>query len=76
MPLLIFEKLYQLRRVVNSIRSSGQRRERFENICINESKIDHLELIIDCPTRWNSSCDMIERALKMKPVSYIIIFKC
>ncbi|KZS09848.1 Uncharacterized protein APZ42_025826 [Daphnia magna] len=58
----------KLRRLVNSIRSSGQRRELFEASC-EDVNVNPLELIIDCPLRWNSTCAMMERALKMKQKS-------
>ncbi|KZS09722.1 Ninjurin C-like protein [Daphnia magna] len=41
----------KLRRLVNSIRSSGQRRELFEASC-EDVNVDPLQLIIDCPTRF------------------------
>ncbi|KAK4037555.1 hypothetical protein OUZ56_029587 [Daphnia magna] len=55
----------KLRRLVNSIKSSGQRRELFEASC-EDVNVDQLQLIIDCPTRWNSTCTLMKRALKMK----------
>lgn len=62
----------QLRSLVNAIRKSGQRRALFQKIC-EDLNIEHLELIIDCATRWNSSFDMLERALKMH---LVIDLKC
>ena len=57
--------LTKLRRVVIYIRASHQRRERFEGCCrLND--IDHKELILDVKTRWNSTHDMIERAIELK----------
>ena len=57
--------------LVITIRSSPQRRQRFEEIC-KELHMEHLVLLPDVPTRWNSSFDMFERVLKMRPV----ILKC
>nr|CAH0103797.1 unnamed protein product [Daphnia galeata] len=55
--------LKKLRRIVVAIRSSGQRRELFKMIC-DDLHLEALELIIDCATRWNSACAMIERGLR------------
>jgi len=60
---------------VIKIRSSPQRRERFKNQCI-AANIKVLELIPDVSTRWNSTDDMMERALLLKQVCilYILYF--
>lgn len=35
-----------------------------------------LELILDCPTRWSSMRNMIERFLYLYPVSLVLYFSC
>ncbi|OXA48268.1 putative AC9 transposase [Folsomia candida] len=55
----------KLRHGVVKIRSSPQRLEAFRRQC-EVMNIKHLELIRDIKTRWNSTYDMITRALKMK----------
>jgi hypothetical protein len=62
----------KLRKLVIKIRSSPQRREKFKQQCI-AAEIEVLELIPDVSTRWNSTDDMLERALLLKQVYILLI---
>src|SRR3954467_13586429 len=60
----------KLRKLIVKIRSSPQMRKRFALCCTTleqKSKI----VILDVKTRWNSTYDMIKRALELSEVSYI-----
>ena len=61
----IISKLWK---VVSAIQSSPQRRERFEAQCKAHDLI-HKLLTLDVITRWNSTYDMIVRALEFQLVS-------
>ena len=67
-------ELKKLREGINKIKSTPQQFEKFEE-CQNEL---HLSPILDCVTRWNSTADMIERALKLKEpiIRYITALDC
>ena len=68
------------RRLVVKLRSSGQRRDDFNNWVKtgNEKnwfkikgqvvKLPHKELLRDVPTRWDSTYQMIKRCVEMRPV--------
>ncbi|CAB5205209.1 unnamed protein product [Rhizophagus irregularis] len=59
------DAIYKLRKIVVKIRASLQRREHFKQQC-TAVNIKPLELIPDVSTRWNSTDDMITRALELK----------
>lgn len=68
------------RRLVVKLRSSGQRRDDFNNwvktgneknwfkIKGKAVKLPHKELLHDVPTRWDSTYQMIKRCIEMRPV--------
>lgn len=68
------------RRLVVKLRSSGQRRDDFNNwvktgneknwfkIKGKAVKLPHKELLRDVPTRWDSTYQMIKRCIEMCPV--------
>jgi len=56
------------------IRSSPQRREKFTRHA-DAANIKNFNLILDVSTHWNSTYDMLERALKMREVNIYYIFK-
>jgi hypothetical protein len=55
----------RLRNLVVKVRGSPQRRERFAHQC-KGAGIHPKELLVDVRTRWNSTHDMIERALELR----------
>ncbi|GES72958.1 zinc finger BED domain-containing protein RICESLEEPER 2-like [Rhizophagus clarus] len=57
--------LSQLRQLIIKIQHSSQRLEKLSANC-RLYNIDDLKSIQDVPIRWNSTYDMIERALKLK----------
>jgi hypothetical protein len=62
---VIKEELILLRRIIRSIRSGPQSFLRFREI--NDIvKTADLKPILDVPTRWNSTYDMMDRALKLE----------
>jgi len=54
------------------IRASPQRREKLARQC-EATNQKALELIADVKTRWNSTSDMIDRALILRVVCMILI---
>ncbi|CAG8716855.1 5430_t:CDS:2, partial [Gigaspora rosea] len=48
-----------------AIRSSPQHMELFENTC-NACRIKFIKPIMDCPTCWNSTYDMVKNGLFLK----------
>ena len=63
----------QLRKLVNKIRSSHQRRERLKQQC-TVLNIKPLQPISDVKTRWGSTFNMIERAMFLREVRIFNIF--
>jgi ribosomal protein S27E len=55
----------RLRKLVIDLRDTPQRRERFANQCKTD-QVDPKQLILDVRTRWNSTHNMIERALELR----------
>lgn len=66
---VIKQDLERLRIGIKKIRSSHQSFDKFRSL----SLID-LKPILDVPTRWNSTADMLDRALKLK--DGLIAFFC
>jgi hypothetical protein len=55
-----------LRHLVDQIHSSPQRLEHFRSLCRGPGDAPTKELILDTPTRWNSTHAMIERACELR----------
>jgi hypothetical protein len=55
----------RLRYVVRKLRSSPSQRQKFLGHC-ELANVDKLMLILDVPTRWNSTFYMIKRAIKVR----------
>lgn len=55
----------KLRLLIVKIRSSPQKRERFFAQCA-VAGLKQVQLIINVPTRWGSTSDMIERAIELR----------
>ena len=60
----------KLHNIVKFIRRSSQRREEFLRTALNDKatfgELDHLMVISDNATRWNSAYHMIDRGLKLR----------
>ena len=59
----------KLHNVIKFIRRSPQRREEFANIAATaeaEKEFEHLQTVADNATRWNSTFELIDRALKLR----------
>ncbi|CAB4409531.1 unnamed protein product [Rhizophagus irregularis] len=57
----------KIRNLIVKSRSSSQRRKKFSEIS-KLNGVDDLLPILDVPTRWNSTYDMVKRALDLKVV--------
>ncbi|GBC19616.2 zinc finger BED domain-containing protein RICESLEEPER 2-like [Rhizophagus irregularis DAOM 181602=DAOM 197198] len=65
MPINTGEVIPKLRKLIVKIRASPQRQEKFA--CHAEAAgLKELQLILDVKTRWNSTHNLLERALKMR----------
>lgn len=61
----------KLHNIVTFIRRSPQRREQFRSMEVSQFDLDNesmkdLMVVCDNDTRWNSACNMIERALQLR----------
>ncbi|CAG8857663.1 42359_t:CDS:2, partial [Gigaspora margarita] len=54
-----------IRELNSAIYSSPQRMELFENTC-NTCHIKFIKPMLDCPTRWNSTYNMVKNGLFLK----------
>jgi len=65
------DDLIKLRNGIKKIRSSPQSFLKFKELQCGMN----LKPILDCPTRWSSTADMLERALKLKVpiISYLAV---
>jgi hypothetical protein len=61
----------KIRNLIVKSRLSSQRRKKFSEIS-KLNGVDDLLPILDVPTRWNSTYDMVKRALDLKVVCNII----
>ena len=59
--------LRRLRRMIVAIKMSPTNKRRYEVLC-DEQKLDKNKLSLDCKTRWNSTLEMINKALAKKVV--------
>jgi hypothetical protein len=62
----------QIHALHSAIRTSTQRLEALEGAC-HVCAIPMLKPILDCSTRWNSTYDMLENSIKLKPVKFLSI---
>lgn len=67
------DEIDKVRNLIIKSCSSPQRRQKFSEIS-NLNSIKNLSPILDVPTRWNSTYDMIQRALSLKVVSFYLLF--
>jgi hypothetical protein len=65
----------KLRKAVVAIRSSPQRRESFSAQC-KAHNLKPKQLTLDVCTRWNSTYNMITRALELQLVGILFCFLC
>ncbi len=63
---------FKIRELNSAIRTSPQRFELLESSC-NACQIQYRKPILDCPTQWNSTYDMIVNGLSLKPVSLLFL---
>ncbi|CAG8796190.1 12516_t:CDS:2, partial [Dentiscutata erythropus] len=63
-PIMAGDIIPKLRKLVVKIRSSPQRRERFMRQ-VKAAGLENCNLILDIKTRWNSTYEMLVRALEM-----------
>lgn len=63
----------KLRMLVNAVRSSPQRRKVYEAAC-RAKNLTVIMVSLDCPTRWNSSLEMIKTAIKQKKALHEVDF--
>jgi len=59
------ESISNLRNMVRKIRLSPKKLDRLRELC-NNFKIKFVKPILDVPIRWNSTFDMLERAILLK----------
>ena len=59
------EELAALRIVMKKIHRSPKNRNALENLCL-ALDVPFAAPVLDVPTRWNSTVDMIENALRLK----------
>ncbi|XP_078447664.1 putative transcriptional regulator tpeD [Wolffia australiana] len=62
------EAVSRVRAIVNPIQGSTQRMEKYVDMCMMFYLPDSNKIKIDCPTRWNSTFKMSERAFSKKEV--------
>lgn len=68
--------------IVENIRITCKRIKNSQNLCkslkafCNASKIKFLKPKIDCPTRWDSTFDMLERVFEIKPALILMWDNC
>lgn len=71
------------RQLVNACRASGSRRQEFKDVIIRGNTTQYwgsnglpvLSLLRDCETRWSSTYIMLERSIKLHPVSEKVAYR-
>jgi hypothetical protein len=75
------------RKIARIVRSSGQRREEFDELIMKGNKrgwfkvdgetvqVPVLQLLLDVRTRWDSVFTMIKRFIELQPVRLIMVFE-
>jgi len=58
--------IMKLRSIFSKIKRSEKMKNKFRSICDTMGVSTTLSSILDCPTRWNSTHDMLGVALKLK----------
>lgn len=69
--ILLKDQLVKLREGIKSVKASPQRLQRLEEIC-TILKLKYLIPELDVATRFNSTCNMIGKSLRLKPALKII----
>ena len=69
--------VFKVRETVKKIRSSGDLIEDLKDFCNHRTvQIQFIKPTLDCKTRWNSSCYMLENFIKLKPALKMLIESC
>ncbi|XP_078446589.1 putative transcriptional regulator tpeD [Wolffia australiana] len=64
-PLCLADAVAKVRTLVRNIRSSTQRREIYRKACEDDPEVEDCNMVVlDCPTRWNSTYAMLASAVK------------
>ncbi|XP_078433663.1 putative transcriptional regulator tpeD [Wolffia australiana] len=68
-PLCLGDAVAKVRNLVRSIRSSTQRGELYTQACEDDPEVEDTNMVVlDCPTRWNSTYDMLAAAVEKRDV--------
>ncbi|XP_078432925.1 putative transcriptional regulator tpeD [Wolffia australiana] len=68
-PLCLGDAVAKVRNLVRSIRSSTQRRELYTQACEDNPEVEDTNMVVlDCPTRWNSTYDLLAAAVEKRDV--------
>ncbi|XP_078442936.1 putative transcriptional regulator tpeD [Wolffia australiana] len=68
-PLCLGDAIAKVRNLVRSMRSSTQRREVYTQACEDDPEVEDSNMVVlDCPTRWNSTYTMLAAAVKKRDV--------
>ncbi|XP_078446415.1 putative transcriptional regulator tpeD [Wolffia australiana] len=68
-PLCLGDAVAKVHNLVRTIRSSTQRRELYTQACEDDPKVEDTDMVVlDCPTRWNSTYDILTAAIEKRDV--------